>query len=141
MRSAIAIVVFFIFFFIALLHFYWSLGGQWGKQAAIPTRNDGSPVIRPGFLPTFIVALTLSAFAMFSLTELYFFHLPINTGVRKLGFGLIGVIFFARAVGDFRYVGFLKKIGNTAFGRNDTKFYSPFCFMIGMLNGILAWTS
>ena len=82
MRSVIAIAVFIIFFVIALLHYYWSFGGQWGKQAAIPKRNDDTPVIRPGFLSTFLIALTLSAFAMFSLTGFHFLHLPITPGVK-----------------------------------------------------------
>ncbi|HTD94700.1 MAG TPA: DUF3995 domain-containing protein, partial [Chitinophagaceae bacterium] len=130
--------VFLIFLSIALLHYYWSFGGQWGKWAAIPTRNDGTHVIRPGFLSTLIVALSLSAFAVFSLTEIRILDLPIAPVVKRFGFWTIAVIFSARAVGDLKYFGFLKKIRNTQFARRDTKFYSPVCVLIGILNVFLA---
>jgi Protein of unknown function (DUF3995) len=85
-----------------------------------------------------VVFFIFFVIAMFSLTELHFFHQPMAPGEKKLGFGMIGIIFFTRGAGDFRYVGFFKKIRHTPFGRNDTRFYSPLCFLIGMLNGILA---
>lgn len=35
------------------------------------------------------------------------------------------------------YIGFFKKIKNTRFGRNDTKYYSPLCLLIGLLAIVL----
>ncbi|WP_222439555.1 DUF3995 domain-containing protein [Spirosoma utsteinense] len=32
-----------------------------------------------------------------------------------------------------RYVGFFKKIKHTPFGKNDTRYYSPLCLLIGVL--------
>jgi hypothetical protein len=138
MKSVFAIAVSLICLGIALLHYYWSFGGQWGKWAAIPTRKNGTRVIHPRFLSTLIVALGLSAFAIFSLTEVRFLDLPIAPVVKKFGFWTIAVIFLARAVGDFKYFGFLKKIRNTQFGKRDTKFYSPLCVLVGILNVFLA---
>jgi len=47
---------------IAAVHVYWALGGRAGKSAAIPERN-GLPVIEPGALATFAVAIALLAAA------------------------------------------------------------------------------
>jgi hypothetical protein len=38
----------------------------------------------------------------------------------------------ARAVGEGRYVGFLKRVRNTAFARNDTWLYSPLCVALAV---------
>ena len=138
MTSVIAIAVFLIFSCIALLHFYWGVGGQWGKRSAVPARNDGTSIIRPGFLSTLIVAISLSGFAAFSLSGVQFLDLPIAPVVKRVGFWMIAVVFLARAVGDFKYVGFFRKIRNTPFARKDTMFYSPLCLLIGMLNVFLA---
>ena len=51
----------------------------------------------------------------------------------------IGGIFLLRAVGDFRYVGFFKKVKNTAFARNDTRYYSPLCLLLGVIALGVAW--
>ncbi len=52
-------------------------------------------------------------------------------------FWLIASIFIIRAIGEFNYVGFFKKIKYTQFGRNDTKYYSPLCLIIGILTIII----
>jgi glyoxylase-like metal-dependent hydrolase (beta-lactamase superfamily II) len=39
---------------------------------------------------------------------------------------------FARAVGDFRYVGFFKKVRGSRFARMDTFLYSPLCLMLSL---------
>ena len=44
----------------------------------------------------------------------------------------IGIIMLIRAVGDFKYVGFFKKIKGTIFAQNDTHFYSPLCLLISI---------
>jgi hypothetical protein len=49
----------------------------------------------------------------------------------------IAIIFLIRAIGDFRYVGFLKKIKNTKFAKKDTKYYSPLCSLISVLAFII----
>jgi hypothetical protein len=138
MVSVIAIALFLIFLNISLLHFYWSFGGQWGKRAAVPTKNDHTSVIAPGFLSSFIVASGLLGFGLFNLTEVKSLDLPMPPLIKKSGPWVIAIIFLARAVGDFKYIGFFKKIRHTRFGEKDTKFFSPLCLVIGILNVILA---
>ena len=42
-----------------------------------------------------------------------------------LALGLI-----ARAIGEFKYVGFFKKVRGSEFARTDTLLYSPLCLMM-----------
>ena len=55
-----------------------------------------------------------------------------------LNYGLYVVVtvFFLRSIGDFNYVGFFKKIKNTQFAKNDTKYFSPLCLLFTII-GIL----
>lgn len=45
----------------------------------------------------------------------------------------VATIFSLRALGDFRYVGFFKKIRETQFGRMDTLIYAPLSFIIALM--------
>jgi hypothetical protein len=44
-----------------------------------------------------------------------------------------------RAIGDFRYVGFFKRIRDSKFARLDTLAYSPLCAALAVLIGIAAY--
>ncbi|TKI67695.1 DUF3995 domain-containing protein [Lysinibacillus mangiferihumi] len=50
-----------------------------------------------------------------------------------LGCTVCAVIFLIRAIGDFKYVGFFKKIKHSQFARNDTWLYSPLCLFISLV--------
>ena len=56
--------------------------------------------------------------------------------IIKYGGWIIPIIFILRAIGEFKYVGFFKRIKQTEFGKLDTKFFSPLCLTIGLI-GIL----
>ena len=45
-----------------------------------------------------------------------------------------------RAIGDFRYVGFFKRVRDSSFARLDTLAYSPLCAGLAVLIGISAGT-
>lgn len=118
---------------IALLHVYWATGGLWGTGAVIPRTNDDTrQLFRPGMTGTLLVALLLSSAAYLLLTQsgylLPLFPSPLLSG----GCGLCAAVFFLRAIGDFRYIGFFKKIRHTRFARNDTWLYSPLCLWLGL---------
>ena len=137
MTSLLSIFLFLIFLFLSAIHFYWAFGGRWAKDAGIPTNESNSKVISPGSLSTVIIALGLLGFGVFVLAEGKILSIPIPTPVNKYGLWIIATIFLVRAIGEFRYVGFFKKIKHTRFGRNDTNYYSPLCLVIGILTIIL----
>ena len=49
-----------------------------------------------------------------------------------VGPAAVGIVLLARAVGDFRYVGFFKRIHGTGFAIMDTRLYSPLCLLLGL---------
>jgi hypothetical protein len=105
---------------LALLHFYWALGGAGGtgSSAAIPEVN-GVPVFKPTKAGTAAVGLVLLATAAIVLLE-----------VRLLIAGAAAVLVL-RAIGDFRLVGFFKRPNPSRFARMDTRYYSPLCLALG----------
>lgn len=137
MTTIISLLLFLIFLFLSSIHFYWAFGGKWGSSAVIPTKDDSIPAMNPGIIATLIVAFGLLTFGLLPLiiTKTIPFTLP--TWLEKSGLWIIAGIFTLRAIGDFNYVGFFKKHKNTAFGKNDSRYYSPLCLIIGALALIL----
>ncbi len=128
----LAILVFLVFLFLSSIHVYWGFGGRWGSQAVFPTKDDATPPVNPGPIPTFIVAFGLLGFGLFVLVKsgLIAFALPL--WLDTYGLWIIAGIFLLRAVGEFTYVGFFKKYTQTKFAKNDTKYYSPLCALLGL---------
>lgn len=141
MVTVIAIILFSIFLFISSIHFYWAFGGQWGSDAVLPTKADNNTkVLNPSILPTLIVAFGLLGFGLYILVMSGLISFDIPQWLNNYGLWIIASIFTLRAIGDFNYVGFFKKIEHTKFGKNDTKYFSPLCLTIGILTIILELT-
>ncbi len=94
---------------------------------------DGEPVFIPGPIGTFIVAIVLFGFAAVSLGLGFSNKVPVGylKALRISGFAL-GIILLVRAVGDFKYAGFFKRIKNSNFAKYDYWLYSPFCLISGV---------
>lgn len=133
MITLISVLLFSVFLFLSSIHFYWCFGGRWASAAVFPTKDDTVKPNMPGFVPTFIVALGLLGLAFFILIKGNIITFEIPVWLDKYGLWALGIIFITRAVGEFKYVGFFKKIKHTKFGNNDTKYYSPLCLLIGIL--------
>lgn len=129
-----------IFVFLSGIHFYWAFGGKWGTDAVFPTQDNHVKFDMPGIIPTLTVAFGLLGFAfiVWANTVNVAFEFPawIKFIVNN-GLWIIAGIFILRAIGEFKYVGFFKKIKNTKFAINDTKYYSPLSICIGILALIL----
>lgn len=130
--------LFIIFIFLAGVHVYWAFGGKWGSEGVIPVRSDDRKPVMPGVVPTLAVAAGLFVFGFFVLVKSGQLTMDLPGWLNSYGLYVMAGIFFIRAIGEFRYLGFFKKITNTRFARNDTKFYSPLCLVIGMLSLFLA---
>lgn len=138
MTTVIAIILFLIFLFISSIHFYWAFGGKWGSDSVLPTKDDSNTkVLNPTMLASLIVGFGLLGFGLFVLTASRIITLDLPYWIDLCGLWIIAGIFILRAIGDFNYVGFFKKIKQTKFGRNDTKYFSPLCLIIGVLIIIL----
>jgi hypothetical protein len=136
---AIALIV--VFCALGLVHVYWALGGRALKAAAIP-HLEGRRAFNPSGLATFGVAIALLLAALLVALDADMLALsrplprgPINTFVYLLAF-----VFFARAVGDFRLVGFFKRVHGSPFARLDTLVFSPLCLAIAAGVFYVGWT-
>ncbi|MBV8255946.1 MAG: DUF3995 domain-containing protein [Chitinophaga sp.] len=122
-----------IFLFLSGLHVYWAFGGTWGFAAAMPTTPDGESTIDAGKLATLIVAFGLLLFALVTWGNSGYFNQMVSMKLIHIGSIIIGAIFLIRAIGDFRYVGFFKKMKGTLFATQDTRIYSPLCLCIAIM--------
>lgn len=126
-----------ILLFLAIVHFNWALGGKWAFDKALPTKENGELVLRPKRIDCAIVGFGLLIFACYYLMKIDMFNLELPQFFKDY-FGLfISAIFILRALGEFKYVGFFKKIRNTEFGALDSKFYSPLCLILGTIGIVI----
>jgi hypothetical protein len=133
MTFIISIVLVFILFALGGIHFYWAIGGKWAFDNSLPQKENGEKVLNPKAIDCLIVSLMLFAFGLLVLikSKIILFNLP--TWLNHYGLYILAFLFILRAIGDFKYVGFSKKIKQTPFGSLDTKIYSPLCLLIGIL--------
>jgi hypothetical protein len=114
---------------VAGLHIFWAFGGSWGKAAAVPER-DGTPLLRPSRVATLLVAAALISGAVCAVVRGGVAAASAAGLAAPAGCWVLAVIFGARAIGEGRYVGFMKRVRNTSFARNDTWIYSPLCAVL-----------
>lgn len=136
--KALILIDFSILILISLLHFYWAFGGKWGSQAVLPVNKNGSPIFVPNIFATLLVAFGLLSFALLILANLDRFNQILEPKFLRPLTWLIAIIFLIRALGDFKFVGFSKRVKNTAFARNDSLYYSPLSLLIGIISLLIA---
>lgn len=131
---------------IALLHFYWAVGGNWGFANAVPSKENGEPLFVPSKFSCVVVGVGLSFFIYIILESrigIIYKYPSYFRGLYSKWSPLYPIfdysiltacfIFLIRGIGDFKYVGIFKKIKNTSFGRLDTMYYTPLCILISGL--------
>lgn len=127
-----------IFITLSAIHILWVLGVKWGLESSAPT-SDGVPLFNPGKPLTLLVAALLLAAAFVTTWRV---GLP-NIGpawIPRIGMWVFAVIFAIRAVGDFQYCGFFKRVRDTRFARNDSFYFSPLCIIVSILATYIALT-
>ncbi len=134
--TVLSVLLFVIFSALGFIHFYWFLGGNWGLDKALPTKEIGEKAIQPPKIATLIVGVGLILFGLIYLTRTGLINIVVPSWIISYGSWLIPSIFILRVIGDFNYVGLFKKIKNTEFAKADSKWFIPLCSTIGLL-GIL----
>lgn len=118
---------------ISFIHVYWAYGGRWGSHAAIPSKaGEYTPAFVPRKSGTLCVAFLLLFGGFILLIQGGYIHYFIANMVTRTGCIVFAAVFFVRAMGDFRHIGFFKKVNHTVFARNDTWLYSPLCLYFGL---------
>ena len=110
---------------LAAIHVYWAVGGKRGTAQVFP-RLEGKPAFRPGPAATLAVA------------GLLFFGSAISAGLvlqnyRRNLMLAMALVFAIRAIGEFRYCGFFKKVTDSEFAYWDTRLYTPLCVLMSAL--------
>src|SRR5260221_7744116 len=116
---------------LGLMHVYWALGGRMGKSAAVPEVNG-----QQTFIPSRAGTMAVAAALFFAATVVAIAGGLFEAGGFKGIFRILAVglsaTFIARAVGDFRLVGFFKRVRGTDFARLDTAIFAPLCLLLGL---------
>ncbi len=118
---------------LGLLHFHWALGGKFGFDLAVPTRENGQRVLNPGKVDCVVVGMALVAFGAFYLIKSGVVDLTLMAWPFTYAGWVIPSIFLIRAIGEFRYVGFFKRVKTTDFAKQDTRLFSPLCLLIAIM--------
>jgi hypothetical protein len=82
------------------------------------------------------VGLALSAAAAVCAARAGLLAVDAPAWLAPTGVWVLTAVFVGRAVGDFRTVGFFKRVRGTLFARRDSLLYSPLC--VALATGLLA---
>lgn len=138
MAHLIAILLATILLLLSGLHVFWAFGGRWGISAVIPTvEQGGQRLFTPPPLATLAVAMALLVASLLVLLQADLLTIMLPGWIPRLGVWFLAIVFALRAIGDFRYVGFFKRVRNTTFASMDTQFYTPLCVVLAVLAGLI----
>ncbi len=137
MQRILAAGLIVVFVGLSGLHVFWAAGGRAGGVAAIP-RGAGRALFRPSPLGTLTVALALAAAAASVAAAAGWFGAGRPWRAGRVFTGVLAVLFLLRSVGDFRYVGFFKSMGDEPFRSWDTWLFSPLCLAIALAALVVA---
>jgi hypothetical protein len=130
-----------VFLFLGLVHIHWALGGTWGYEKSLPANENGERILNPKKRDSAIVGLGLLFFSILYVFKSGITSITIPLWIWTYGSWLIPAIFLLRAIGDFKYVGFFKKVKHTVFGKADSKIFSPLCLLIAILAFLINFIS
>jgi hypothetical protein len=139
MRNTLGILLVVVFLGLGLLHLYWAAGGRLASGVAVPVVS-GRRTFNPSPAGTVLVTVAFLIAMFIILGQLGKLGDAIPGWVFRLGTSCIAVIFFLRAVGEFRLVGFFKRVRDTPFAYWDTWLFSPLCLVIALMAFMLAYT-
>lgn len=118
-----------VFALLGAWHLYWASGGKVAMGGAVP-EVGGRPAFSPTRASTAAVGVALLACsALIAVCG----HLTGPLLPPTVGSGLCFALALAlalRAIGDFRLVGFFKRVRGSTFARRDTVVYSPLCLLL-----------
>ena len=129
MRNVLGILLAAIFAILSLFHIYWAAGGRFGSASVVPT-VDGKNIFSPSIFSTMLVAAALLAAMMTILGHLGLFGDAIPRRIFRWATFGIALLFLLRAIGEFKLLGFFKKVNDTNFAFWDTFLFSPLCLFI-----------
>lgn len=130
----------FVFVVLALWHFYMAAKPAASASGAVPSVG-GKPLFVPSAAATVAVALLLLTLACLVAATGGIINLPVpRAALTWLSYALaLGLL--VRAIGDFKYVGFFKRVRGSRFATLDYFAFSPLCVLMGVGVALVAWRS
>jgi len=138
MNTVVGVVTCGVFLVLALWHVRMAFGSMVGESAAVPSAN-GKPLFVPSRASTLLVALVLFIFAALVAATSGLVQVGISARVLSWSCYALALGLLARAVGEFRYVGFFKCERGSRFARMDTLVYSPLCLALAVGVAVVAF--
>ena len=133
MKTGISLVLSVTFILLALLHFYWAMKGTWAFKQSLPTTVEGKRILNSSTIDCAVVGFFLALFGGYYLVASGWLLLDLPLWFLAMLRWLIPSVFLLRALGDWKYVGFFKKVVGTEFSRLDSLIFSPLCLVIAIL--------
>ncbi|MBC7929438.1 MAG: DUF3995 domain-containing protein [Rubrivivax sp.] len=132
MIRILGILLVLVFAAISLLHLYWAAGGSFGKAVAIPSVG-GTRSFNPSPLATVLVAVAFLVAIFVIIGRLGLLGDALPRWIFRWATLGIALIFLLRAIGEFKLVGFFKRVSNSPFAYWDTLLFSPLCLLIAII--------
>ena len=130
MTDFVAWCVTLVFIALGLWHFRMAFSPVAGG-GAVPS-VEGKPLFVPSTRATVAVGIVLLLFA--GLVAATGRLLEVGASPRLLSWLSLALALglLARAIGEFKYVGFFKRVRGSRFARLDTWIYSPLCLLLAV---------
>jgi hypothetical protein len=136
--TVLASTVSLVFVVLAVWHVRMALSPSSGESGAMPS-VAGKPLFVPSPAATLAVAVVLFLFACLVAATARLVEIGIPTHVLSWLSYALALGLLARAVGEFRYLGFFKRVRASRFARLDTWVYSPLCLALAIGVALVAW--
>lgn len=129
MSTVIAAVVCLVLVALALWHVYMAFLPTGRESAAVPS-VDGKPLFIPSRRATLGVGAALLFFAVLVAATAGLVGIGLSPVVLSWASYALALGLLARAVGEFRCVGFFKRVRGSRFARLDSLVYSPLAIAV-----------
>ena len=141
MLASLTIVCAAILLFGAAFHLYWGCGGSVGSSVALPQRGDGTQAFKSNRVGAILVAVFLAGVLVLVVVLSGAIQLPVPARWLRFAVMALSVLFLARALSWYKYVGLFKSVRTTQFAKYDSFFYSPLCLLLSLSLMGVAWLS
>ncbi len=136
--AALALAVSLVFVALALWHVRMAFLPSSVESGAVPSVS-GKPLFVPGARATLAVAAVLLSFACLVAATGGLVNVGISGRILAWLCYALALGLCARAIGEFKYVGFFKRVRGSQFARLDTLVYSPLCVLLAIGVALVAW--
>jgi hypothetical protein len=138
MNIVLGLIVTITFVALALWHFGMALSPVGSMSGAVPSES-GKPLFAPSAGATLAVGVVLLVFSALVAATSGLIDVGLPARVLSWSSYVLALGLAARAVGEFRYVGFFKRVRGSRFARLDTLLYSPLCLLLAVGVALVAW--